>query len=91
MSHRLPGFSRMETGALWSAIDANEQQTIAAAIKSKDIPIICSEKRGLLERLCDLWSTGPTYLKRAAQEIDPIERMKNVLAFAISGLHTCVK
>jgi hypothetical protein len=66
LGQRLPGFSRMESGALWCTIEASELQSIATAIKTKEIPIVWYENRGSLERICDLWSTGPNYLRRAA-------------------------
>lgn len=30
------------------------------------LPVKIFEKRSTIERLCDLWSTGPYYLKKAA-------------------------
>ena len=88
LNQRLPGFFRTENGALWCTKATEDQALIRA--NPKEIPIGIFDKRGQLEFLCDLWSTGPTYLKRAAQEIDPIERFKNVIAFSISGLHVLV-
>lgn len=56
------------------------------AIIGLSLPVKIFEKRSMLEKICDLWSTGPIYLTKAAKCTDPIERMKNVIAFAISGL-----
>ena len=41
--------------------------------------------------VADGWCYAPIYLKQAAVEADPVERMKNVITFAIAGLsNTCV-
>jgi hypothetical protein len=50
------------------------------------LPVKIFEKRSMLEKICDLFSTGPIFLTRAGQTDDKIERIKNVIAFAISGL-----
>lgn len=50
------------------------------------LPVKIFEKRSMLEKICDLWSTGPIFLTRAAKTDDKIECMKNIIAFAISGL-----
>jgi hypothetical protein len=52
------------------------------------LPVRIFEKRSTIERITDLWSTGPIYLKKAALESNPVERMKFVIAFMISGMHT---
>lgn len=51
------------------------------------LPVRIFEKRSVVERICDLWSTGPVYLRRAALEQNPIERMKLVITFVVSGMH----
>jgi hypothetical protein len=51
------------------------------------LPVRIFEKRSTIERICDLWCTGPHYLKKAALEIDPVERMKFAISFVISGMH----
>ena len=51
------------------------------------LPVKIFEKRSTIERICDLWCTGPIYLKRAALETNPLERMKHVITFVISGMH----
>lgn len=50
------------------------------------LPVRIFEKRSALERISYLWCTAPVYLKRAAQE-NPVERLKNVIAFVVSGMH----
>lgn len=51
------------------------------------LPVRIFEKRTLVERMCDYFCTGPTYLRKAALEQDPVERFKAVIAFVVSGLH----
>ena len=57
------------------------------SIVAVSLPVRIFEKRSTVERICDLWCTGPIFLKRAALEIDPIERMKNAITFVVSGMH----
>eukprot|EP01113_Clastostelium_recurvatum_P045753 TRINITY_DN790_c0_g1_i1.p1 TRINITY_DN790_c0_g1~~TRINITY_DN790_c0_g1_i1.p1 ORF type:complete len:317 (+),score=78.93 TRINITY_DN790_c0_g1_i1:71-952(+) len=52
------------------------------------LPIHLFESRSFLERLTDIWAYAPRYLPQAAAiKGNPAERMKYVIAFAISGLH----
>jgi len=51
------------------------------------LPVRIFEPRSTLERIVDWWSFAPTYLTTAARTEDPVERMKNVIAFCISGLY----
>jgi hypothetical protein len=51
------------------------------------LPVRIFEPRSMLERLCDWWGFAPTYLTAAARSKDPIDRMKNVIAFSIAGLY----
>ncbi len=60
-------------------------------IVSVSLPIEVSEPRSLLERFTDMWSSCPHYLTLAASASDPIERLKYVVCFAISGIHMSVK
>lgn len=46
------------------------------------------EARTELERLADFWCTGPYYLSNAAIIQEPLERVKNIIAFVVSGLYT---
>jgi hypothetical protein len=52
-----------------------------------NIPIRIFESRSLIERVCDAWAFTPTFLIPAAKETNPVERMKKVVAFFISGLY----
>lgn len=52
------------------------------------LPVRMFEKRSTLERIIDLWCTGPLYLKKSALESSsPLERMKYVITFVVSGMH----
>ena len=51
------------------------------------LPVRIFEKRSMIERICDLWCTGPIFLRKAALETDPIERMKFAITFVVSGMH----
>jgi Oxysterol-binding protein. len=51
------------------------------------LPVRIFEPRSTLERLIDWWLFAPIYLSAAGKATDPVVRMKNVIAFMISGLH----
>jgi hypothetical protein len=57
---------------------------------SLSLPVRIFEPRTNLERLCDLMLYAPTFLNRAADATDPLERMKLVLAFTVAGMHHSV-
>jgi hypothetical protein len=54
------------------------------------LPVRIFEKRSAIERICDVFSTGPIFLERATKTTDPLERMKCVLAFVVSGCHLTI-
>ena len=54
------------------------------------LPVRIFEKRSAIERICDLWATGPIYLQRAARAGSPYEKMKQVIIFVVSGAYGCV-
>lgn len=54
------------------------------------LPVRIFEPRSLLERIVDWWKFAPIFLNKAAKCEDQIERMKLVVAFAISGLYVSV-
>jgi hypothetical protein len=56
-------------------------------IVAVSLPVRIFEKRSTIEKICDLWCTGPIFLRKAALEQDSIERMKYVITFVISGMH----
>ena len=51
------------------------------------LPVKIFEKRSMIEKICDLWCTGPKNLTEAALEDNVLERMKKVVTFAISGMN----
>ena len=51
------------------------------------LPVRIFEKRSLIERICDLWCTGPLFLRKAALEVNPVERMRLAITFVVSGMH----
>jgi len=51
------------------------------------LPVYLFEPRSFIERLADGFSFTPTYLTRAAKAKDPVERLKNVIAFSVAGMH----
>ena len=57
------------------------------AIVGVSLPVRIFEPRSTLERMVDWWCTAPIYLTNAARETNPLERMKHVICFLISGLH----
>ncbi|KAJ0398044.1 hypothetical protein ATCC90586_005243 [Pythium insidiosum] len=57
---------------------------------SLSLPVRIFEPRTNLERLVDLFLYAPTYLNAAAEQIDPLERFKLVMAFAVAGMHHSV-
>jgi hypothetical protein len=56
-------------------------------IVAVSLPVRIFEKRSTVERICDLWCTGPIFLRKAALEYDPIEKMKYAITFVVSGMH----
>ena len=57
------------------------------SVVAVSLPVRVFEKRSMVEKICDYWCTGPLYLKKAGQQLDPVERMKYLVTFVISGLH----
>jgi len=50
-----------------------------------------AEPRSYLQRIADSWCYAPIFLNKAANHENPVERMKNVMTFALAGLsNTCV-
>lgn len=60
------------------------------AFTKMSMPVHLNEPRSALERITDDWAYAPFYLPAAARTSDPIERMKLVAAFVVSGLH-CIE
>jgi hypothetical protein len=57
-----------------------------ADLINQSLPVGIFEPRSNLERMCEQWTHAPTFLVRAGLCSDPVERFKNVIAFAVSGL-----
>eukprot|EP01087_Luapelamoeba_hula_P021186 TRINITY_DN735_c0_g1_i1.p1 TRINITY_DN735_c0_g1~~TRINITY_DN735_c0_g1_i1.p1 ORF type:complete len:442 (+),score=89.76 TRINITY_DN735_c0_g1_i1:324-1649(+) len=61
-------------------------------ITNISFPVTVFEPRSYLERLVDGWWGAPTFLKKAAESSDPVERFKLVITFAIAGFqNTCAQ
>jgi hypothetical protein len=53
------------------------------------LPIKIFEARSSIQRIVDIWSFGPQFLKKAASSDNHLERLKLVIAFALSGIYIC--
>lgn len=45
-------------------------------LASVSVPVELLETRSVFEKLCDLWSSGLSYVRNGALEKDPVERLK---------------
>jgi hypothetical protein len=70
---------------------AGKQLLEGKNIVSVSLPVRIFEARSTLHRISDNWGTGSKYFNKIANLSNPIERMKNYIAFAISGLHMGIK
>ena len=59
------------------------------SISHISLPIKIFEPRSSIQRICDLWTFAPKFLKQAAESDDHVERLKCVVAFAISSIYLC--
>lgn len=59
------------------------------SISHISLPIKIFEPRSSIQRICDLWTFAPVYLKKAAQTDDHLERLKLVIAFCVSSIYMC--
>jgi len=53
------------------------------------LPIKIFEPRSSIQRIVDIWSFAPKFLKQAAETTDHLERLKQVIAFSLSSLYIC--
>jgi oxysterol-binding protein-related protein 8 len=53
------------------------------------LPIKIFEPKSSIQRIVDMWSFAPKYLKQASETSNHLERFKLVIAFAMSGVYTC--
>jgi len=51
------------------------------------LPVKIFEPRSTIQRLVDLFSHAPTYLSKAAEISDPLERMNLVITFSIGSMY----
>jgi len=80
---------KRQRGIAWEVVKGLGNSILEGKeLVSTTLPIHLFEPRSFLERLTDLWAYAPRYLPQAAAiKGDPVERMKHVIAFAVSGLH----
>ena len=53
------------------------------------LPIKIFEPRSSIQRIVDIWSFAPKFLRAAAETTDQLERFKQVIAFSMSSLYIC--
>jgi len=51
------------------------------------MPAKIFEPKSSISRMCDLWTFAPKYLRAAADTNDSLERLKLVIAFAMSSVY----
>ncbi|KAN0014925.1 hypothetical protein ACTFIU_001245 [Dictyostelium citrinum] len=79
---------KKQRGVCWSLVKSVGNSIIEGKeLTSTCLPIELFEARSFLEKVTDTMAFGPLYLKAAAETNDPIERMKMVASFVVSGLH----
>lgn len=59
------------------------------SISHISLPIKIFEPRSSIQRIVDLWSFAPKYLRQAAETEDHLERLKLVVTFTISSIYLC--
>ena len=59
-------------------------------ISHMSLPVRMFEPKSMIQRVVDMFSYGPIYLKQAANCDDPLERFKLVIAVSIAGMHLCI-
>ena len=58
-------------------------------ISHMSLPVRMFEPKSMIQRIVDMFSFAPVFLKAAATMEDPLERFKRAIAFAVSGMHLC--
>eukprot|EP00698_Gefionella_okellyi_P007410 TRINITY_DN1806_c0_g1_i2.p1 TRINITY_DN1806_c0_g1~~TRINITY_DN1806_c0_g1_i2.p1 ORF type:complete len:413 (-),score=77.45 TRINITY_DN1806_c0_g1_i2:891-2075(-) len=99
-----PENASSDGGIVFSAASVKEQRKIATDwlkqvgmnildirnVMRTSLPVRLFEGRSYLQRVADSFAFGTPLLKKAAESTDPVERLKFVMAFMLSGLHlTC--
>ena len=59
------------------------------SISHISLPIKIFEPRSMVQRIVDFWSHASSQLGAAAEEKDPVERLKWVICFQLSSLYIC--
>ena len=59
--------------------------------KSISLPVKVFEPKSTLQSITEFMSFGPVFLINASKETNSIEKLKNVICYAVSGLYTCSK
>lgn len=59
------------------------------SISHISLPIKIFEPTSSLQRIVDLWTFLPLFLKQAAKSDDHLERLKLVVTFTISSIYMC--
>jgi len=82
---------KLQRGVVWDIIkQMGHNITHGQSLINVTMPVTIFEPRSYLERMADSWCYAPLFLKKAAEQTDPIERLKYVATFAFSGLsNTC--
>jgi len=60
------------------------------SISHISLPIKIFEPRSSIQRIVDLWTFAPKFLRMAAETNDHLERLKLTIAFAMSSIYMCV-
>eukprot|EP01133_Synstelium_polycarpum_P002256 gene2256-2556_t len=82
------GELKKQRGVCWELVKSVGNSIIEGKeLTNTTLPIQLFEARSFLEKLTDTWCYAPCYLPKAAACTNPVERMKNIVAFTISGLH----
>jgi hypothetical protein len=81
-----------QRGVIWDLVKSFGKNLVAAKeLTSISMPVRLFEPRSYLERLADGWWSAPTFLNKAAHTSDPVERLKLVMTFAVSGFFNTVE
>jgi hypothetical protein len=85
-----PAAIEEQRGIVWEVLKQVASSVTKSNLISISLPVRLFEPRSYLERITDAWCFAPVFLTKAAETSDPLERLKLVVTFALSGLHqTC--
>lgn len=81
-----------QRGVIWELVKTFGKNLVAAKeLTNISMPVRLFESRSYLQRLTDGWWSAPIYLNKAAQTSDPVERLKLVITFVVSGFFNTVE